>query len=101
MPRALQQMSQQATKSRTAGLNQVLCIAPRADDDLRRLGGRVRMMIRDESGDGGVHFGADSRDDRDLRRSDGAGNDLFVELPKIFQGSTPAREQDDIDAADF
>src|SRR5438552_18597862 len=76
--------------------NLVANVSPMRGRDLRRLRGRVSVMVGDEVRDRRIDLVTDAGDDRDLGRGDGAGKDFFVEFPQVFERTTAAREENQL-----
>jgi len=66
-------------------------------DDLGRGRGSGSAEVSDEIRDGEVGLMTDGRDDRNSRGRDGAGESFVVEAVQIFERTTAAGEQDDVD----
>ena len=58
--------------------------------------GSGRALIRNKIDQGCVRLVPDSRNERNVRRSRGAGDNLFVEAPKVFNAATAARDDDQV-----
>src|SRR5579859_3967813 len=71
--------------------------APRLHDEFGGGAGRRSANVGDEIGDSEISFVADAGDDGNFRIEDGAGDDLFVEGPQIFDGAAAARDDENVD----
>src|SRR5690348_926982 len=70
--------------------------AARLHDDFRGGGRRGSANVGDEIGDGEIGFVANAGDNGDARIENCAGDDFFVERPKIFERTSAARKNEHV-----
>src|SRR2546430_1108689 len=69
----------------------------RLHHEFGRGAGSGSANVRDKICDSEIGFVADAGDDGNFRIEDGAGDNLFVEGPEVFDGAAAAREHQDVD----
>ena len=66
-------------------------------DDFRRGAGRSRPQVGDKIADGEIDFVANGGNHGNRRFKNGAGNDLFVKGPEVFETAAAAGEENQVD----